>query len=94
MTNKQLEKAIEGNYYVVFFKNDKCGTSLQSSKINSFLTNHNFRGEVVLQPDAEVMIPWSNDWYTVTDVFVSEKIETVFVAVEYDFDEKDEDVSE
>ena len=86
MNEKHLVKAVEENYHVVFFKNDSGGTSLQSSRINSFLTKHNFRNEVVLRAGEEVQIPWSRDWYTVADVFVSEKIKTVFVAVEYIFE--------
>lgn len=87
MSNKQLKRAVEGNYYVVFFKNDFGGTSLQSGKINQFLTKNNFNGDVNLSPGAKVRIPFSNDWNTVTDVFISKKIKTVFVAVEYVLEE-------
>lgn len=87
MEQISINNTIEGNYHVVFFKKDSGGTSLQSRMANQFLTNENFYGEVNLVPGVKIKIPYSHDWYTVTDVFVSEKIKTVFVACEYVFED-------
>ena len=87
MDFSKLTGAIEGNYHVVFFKNDTTGTSLQTLMMDRFFTEQNFYDGVDLVVGSKIKIPHSRDWYTVADVFVSEKIKTVFVACEYIFED-------